>query len=327
MKDGEKGVDEAGVGKLESGGGEFGGVGAGAGEEGFIGHFAEGESEGEGGDGKNGGAMEVGGKDAGELSVGDRVGGGEVDGAGEGGGFEEEEDGGESVGEGDPADELSAASEPAAEAETKDGEEARQGSAGAGGEDGAENDAEAKMEDTDAGLDGRLGGGFPLLTDIGEKAGAEAGGFVEELVTAIAIDADGRGDEEHLGGMAETGKDCGQGASGSDAAIGDFVLVFGGPAMGGEVCAGEVDGGGKVFKTLGVRDGGGGGWIPLELVGQGWGAPNELEDREVSFGEGVMKRRAEHAGGAGKEEPGHWGRCIDGTDVAFLLMNTIASNW
>ena len=103
MKDGEKGVDEAGVGKLESGGGEFGGVGAGAGEEGFIGHFAEGESEGEGGDGKNGGAMEVGGKDAGELSVGDRVGGGEVDGAGEGGGFEEEEDGGESVGEGDPS--------------------------------------------------------------------------------------------------------------------------------------------------------------------------------------------------------------------------------
>ena len=83
MKGGGKSVDKAGVGELESGGGKPGGIGAGAGEEDFVGHFAEGEAEGEGGDGEKCGAMKVGSEGAGELGVGDRVGCGEVEGAGE----------------------------------------------------------------------------------------------------------------------------------------------------------------------------------------------------------------------------------------------------
>jgi hypothetical protein len=59
-EDGGKCVDKAGVGEVESGGGKPGGVGAGAGEEDFTGHFAEGEAEGEGGDGEKRGAMELG---------------------------------------------------------------------------------------------------------------------------------------------------------------------------------------------------------------------------------------------------------------------------
>jgi hypothetical protein len=317
MKDCEQGVDEAGVGELESGGGELGGVGAGAGKDSFIGHFAEGESEGEGGDGEQGGAMELGGEGAGELGVGDRVRGGEVERAGEGGGFEKEGDGGESVGEGDPAHELTAAAEPATEAEAEDGEQAREGSFA------AEDNAEAEVENADAGVKSGLSGGFPLPAEIGEKAGAGAGSFVEEFVAAVAVDSDGGGDEERLGRTAEAGEAGGKGAGGPDAACGDLALVGLSPAMGGEVCSGEMDGGGKAFKTLGVRDGRGGDRIPLELVGQGGSVASQLEDREITCGEGVMEGRAEHPRGTGEQNPGRWERCIDGTDVSFLLMNTI----
>jgi len=86
-------VDKAGVGEVESGGGKPGGVGAGAGEEDFTGHFAEGEAEGEGGDGEKRGAMELGSEGAGELGVSDRIGGGEVEGAGDWRGIKEEKDG------------------------------------------------------------------------------------------------------------------------------------------------------------------------------------------------------------------------------------------
>ena len=137
---------------------------------------------------------------------------------------------------------------------------------------GAENDAEAEMEDADAGVDGGLGGGLPLLAEIGEKAGAERRGFVDELVAAIAVDADGRGNKEHSGRMAEAGEGGGEGAGGVDAALGDFALVVGGPAMGGEICAGEMDGGSEAFEALGVRNRRCGGGIPLELIGLGRGA-------------------------------------------------------
>ena len=83
--------------------------------------------------------------------------------------------------------------------------------------------------------------------------------FVDELVAAIAVDADGRGDEEHSGRMAEAGEGGGEGAGGVDAALGDFALVVGGPAMGSEVCAGEMDGGSEAFEAFGVRNCRGGG--------------------------------------------------------------------
>jgi hypothetical protein len=44
--------------------------------------------------------------------------------------------------------------------------------------------------------------------------------------------------------MAETRKTRGEGAGGSGAALGDLVFVFGGPAVGGEVCAREMNCGG-----------------------------------------------------------------------------------
>jgi hypothetical protein len=93
-----------------------------------------------------------------------------------------------------------------------------------------------------------------------------------------------------------------------------------------EVCSGEMDGAGKVFKHLGMRDGRSGGGIPLELVGKGRRAPDELKDGRVICSERPLEGGSEHTGGARNEKPGRRGRRIDGTDVAFLLMNTIVPN-
>ena len=57
--------------------------------------------------------MELGGEGASELGVRYRVGGGEVDRAGEGGRFEKEEDGGKCVRQRDPAHVLAAVAETA----------------------------------------------------------------------------------------------------------------------------------------------------------------------------------------------------------------------
>jgi hypothetical protein len=75
---------------------------------------------------------------------------------------------------------------------------------------GAENDAEAQMDDADAGIDGRLGGGFPLAAGIGEKSFTGVGGFVEELLAAIAVETGGGGNEERLRRMAESGEGRGE---------------------------------------------------------------------------------------------------------------------
>ena len=56
------------MGELESGCSEFGGIGPGAGEEGFVGHFAEGKTERECGDGEKGRPMKLGCERASELS-------------------------------------------------------------------------------------------------------------------------------------------------------------------------------------------------------------------------------------------------------------------
>jgi hypothetical protein len=126
--------------------------------------------------------------------------------------------------------------------------------------------------------------------------------------------------------MAEASEGGGQGSGGLDTALGYFALECRCPAMGGEVCTREMDGGGEVFKVLGVRDGRSGGGIPLELVGQSRFAPDELEDGGVPCSKDFLEGRSEHSGGAGEENPGRWGSRIDGTDVAFLLMNTIVPN-
>lgn len=192
---------------MEAGSDEFGGVGAGACEEGFIGHFAESEAESGGWDGKDCRTMDGAGEFEGELSVGDGIGCSEVDWARDGGSLSQEEDGGDGVAETDPTHPLGTGAERAAKAEAEDGEHAGK-RAGAWSYD----DTEAEMDNANARIDGGFGGGFPLPAEVGEEAGAETGGFVEELAGAIAVDADGRGDKERLRRIPESGKQAGEGS-------------------------------------------------------------------------------------------------------------------
>jgi len=177
---------DGGVGEGKLGAGELGGEGAGAGEQGFVGHLAHGDAEGKGGRGEERGAMDGVSEGSGELGVGDGLGGGEVERAGEAGGVEGEEHGRDGVREADPAHPLAAGAEAATETKAEEGNEF-----GECARIVAEDYSEAEVDDANAGIDGGLDGGFPVLTDLGEEAMARSGGFVEDLVAAIAVDSGG----------------------------------------------------------------------------------------------------------------------------------------
>jgi hypothetical protein len=50
-----------------------------------------------------------------------------------------------------------------------------------------------------------------------------------------------------------------------------------------------------------------------------------LQEWCAACGESLTECRAEHSGGAGEENPRGRKGCVDGADVAFLLMNTISA--
>lgn len=289
---------KGGVGEAESGGGQFGGIGAGTGEQGFIGNLAKSQAEREGGNMEKRRPVQLCGEEAGELRIHYWIRSGDVDRPGQGTGFDEEKDGGQGVVERDPAHELTAAAKPAPESKPEDRQETGKGAS----RSWAEDDAEAQLHDPDAGINGRLRRGFPVPAEIGQKAGARWRGLVKELVAAIAVDADSRGDQQHLGRMAECGKRCGEDASGGDSALKQNALVFGGPSMGSDVCAGKMNGGDEAFETLGVRDGWSRGRIPLELIGNGRSRAHQLENGKISGSEGFLEGRAEHSGRTGEQK-------------------------
>ena len=132
-----------------------------------------------------------------EVAVGDRVGGADVNGAGEGVVGEEEFDGAAEVVVVDPAHVLVAAAERAAEAEADDAAEGFKDAAVAGAEDhgGAEGDL--------SGVGRWCGGegGLPFLADVDGEAVAEfAGGFVHGAVAGVAVDGGGAGVDPDAGG-------------------------------------------------------------------------------------------------------------------------------
>src|SRR5579863_9310322 len=130
--------------------------------------------------------MELAGKRVGELGVADRIGCGEVDRPGEGGAVEQEEDRGYQVWEADPGDPLPARAEAAAQAKTEDWNHSSKSS---GRGLGAQCNAKAKMDDADAGINGGLGCGFPLMAEVGKKSRAGGGRLVKHLGAAVAVDA------------------------------------------------------------------------------------------------------------------------------------------
>jgi hypothetical protein len=85
-----------------------------------------------------------------------------------------------------------------------------------------------------------------------------------------------------------------------------------------------VNGRGEAFEALGVRNGWGRGRVPLELVWRCRGAAHQLQNRDVARGKALAQGGSEHSGSAGEKYPGGLGWWVGGSDLAFLLMNTIA---
>lgn len=142
---------------FEAGGVEDVGVKFGAGEEDGFGHFAEEEFEHEGREWDDGGSVDDVAESFCELDVGDGVGRGEVDGAGDLGVGEAVVDGACDVGVGHPAHVLFAGAEFSAEAEFEGGEHTLECAACL-----AEDDADAHVDGTDAVVFGGLCHVFPF---------------------------------------------------------------------------------------------------------------------------------------------------------------------
>jgi hypothetical protein len=151
------------VGKAEAGVGESRREGTGAGEQGFIGHLAQGKAESEGRGAQFGRAMDGVSQGAREFSVGDGVGSGEVDWTGEGRGIKGEENGGDCVVKADPAHPLLTGAQRAAQSEAKEREHAGQRTPV------TQDNAKAEMDNAYAGVDSRLRSGFPLLAEIRQE--------------------------------------------------------------------------------------------------------------------------------------------------------------
>jgi hypothetical protein len=141
------------------------GNGAGAGQQGFVGHFSKGQPQGKGWSGHQRGTMHCLPQGTREFGVGDRVGRDDVDGAGERLIFQRKEDCGDDVVFADPTGPLPAAAQAAAQAQPKQGRQAGHHAAV-----WADHDAEAEMDDTDSSLLRGARRGFPECAEFREKA-------------------------------------------------------------------------------------------------------------------------------------------------------------
>ena len=218
---------------------------AGAGQQGLVGHFAQGKAEGEGGRRKKGGPVNSMGESLREFAIGDRLWGSEVDGTRKSWRVEGKKHCGNSVFQADPTHPLMAGAETASETEAEEGSEFGK-CAGARADD----DSEAEMDDADSGIDRWLSGLFPLPADVGQKARTGCRRLVKDLVATIAVDSGCGSHQQGLRRISQTRKRLGQNAGGIDAAGADLLLPLRGPAVAGHVCAAKVDCGGQALKLF-----------------------------------------------------------------------------
>ena len=215
---------------------ELGGNRALAGEQEGVGHFAEDETEGEGGRGEERGAVQDRSQGFGEGGVGDGFRGDHVERAGDVAVFESEEQHGDGVFERDPAHPLEAISNFSAQPELKGPHDLRQCAAMPG-----EEDAEAGADDADAEDFGFDGFRFPILCEITEKIGAGRAVFREKFVAAIAVIAGGGGGDQHTRARRHFGEGVDEGARGVDAAGAEELLALSCPAAVRDGGASEID--------------------------------------------------------------------------------------
>lgn len=179
-----------------------------------------------------------------------------------------------------------------------------------------EGHADAEVDDANPGGAGGLGGGFPVARDLGEEAAADAGGFGEFLLAAVAVDTDAGGDDEDFGGLWAGGDGVGDEAGAVDAAGADAIAFAFGPASESDGFAGEVDHGVEsVEGALGdLAAFGPGAGVPEDFAGGGVSA-DKADDIVPGGGEDGAERGADGAGGAADAYAEPLGRSLPGGEV------------
>lgn len=132
--------------------------------------------------------------------------------------------------------------------------------------------------------------------DVGEEAFAAGGGFVEEVVTAIAVIVHAGGGEEDAGAgvcLPDGADEC---LGAEDATVADALFSLGGPSA-EDAFTGEVNDGVDVAELLGVVEALAG--IPEDGVLVGDGAASDGPNAVAGGGEEVGEGGADEAGGAG----------------------------
>jgi hypothetical protein len=160
---------------------------------------------------------------------------------------ESELKGADHVVERDPAHALAAVADLAAEAQLEGGEHLLQRATF-----GAQDDADACVDDTDAGVARRLAGRFPFLAHLCEKIIARRRCFGEQFIAPTAVVANRRGAHERARAIRRGGDGFADEARALDAAVADFAFERLGPAAAGDVLAGEVHDGVDAVEAGGV---------------------------------------------------------------------------
>ena len=171
----------------------------------------------------------------GELGVGHRLRGREVDWADDPGG-EEVLDRPDLVVDADPALPLTARAESSAEAELEPWQLPGQRPAS-----GAEDDSGAQVSDGDARRGRRLRGPLPGSAQVGQETRSGRRRLVEYLVAAGSVDADRRATQQHARRTVEGGERAGQQAGALRPALDELGLARRRPAFVADARSGEMD--------------------------------------------------------------------------------------
>lgn len=200
--------------------------------------------EGEARDGNDRGTVESVREVAGELGVGDRIGGSAVDRTADRFILNCEEDEVDPVVDVDPGHPLFAGPEAAADPVSERRKHLGQHSA-----IGAEDETGAETNDADAERFGEFGGLFPGSDNAGQEVIAGIRVFGENLIATRSVDADGRRIDQNLRPAGLRGEGVDELACSLDAGVANPLFDFGSPAL-RDRFAGEMDdsiGGGECW--------------------------------------------------------------------------------
>ena len=210
-------------------------VDARAGEQERVRHFAEGDAQGEGRRGQDCRAAQHLPQRPGEFAVGDRLGGHGVDRTAQRLVRQRMPHDAHHVVEGDPAHVLVAGPQHAAHPQLERQQHLRQGAAGR-----AEHDPNPQVHHADARVAGRRRRGFPAPGHLRQETGPRRRRFVEQRVSAVTVETDGRRRNQHPRRRVQGGQRLAEAARAVNAAVTDARLAGRRPTPAGNVLPRQV---------------------------------------------------------------------------------------